>query len=250
MWIKTIRDNVKEEIDSVFSSENYGYELAERLSAEHFMVDLDRQKFPVSGTKIRSNPYQHWDFIPQIVKPYFTKRVALMGPESVGKTEMSKILAKHYDTQWVPEYGREYTDNFKLTLDGICKIATTQIENENKLLNEANKVLICDSEIITTKIWSLIYFKTVPKMVEKLVNEMNYDLYILLNTDVPWIQDGTRIAGKIRNWHFETIKSELTRLGKEFIIIEGKDYDKRFLSSIKEIDKLLKPKVAFQYFLW
>jgi len=249
IWINIVRTNVKEKINAVFSSENYGYELAERLGAQHFMVDLDRKKFPISGTKIRNNPYKYWDFIPEVVKPYFVKRIAIVGPESVGKTVISEKLAKHYNTQWVPEYGREYTNNFKLTLDGICKIASTQIENENELLTKANKVLICDTEVITTKIWSLIYFKTVPKMVEELVKTMDYDLYLLMDIDVPWINDGTRIAGKIRNWHFETIKSELTRLGKEYAIING-DYDKRLLSSTEKIDSLLRPKVAFQYFLW
>lgn len=249
IWINIIKTNVKEEINAVFSSENYGYELAERLGAEHFLVDLERKKFPISGTNIRNNPYKYWSFIPEVVRPYFVKKIAIMGPESVGKTVISEKLAKHYNTKWIPEYGREYTDKFKLTLDGICEIANKQIESEGDAIKKSNKILICDGEIITTKIWSLIYFKNVPKLVEEMVNKLDYDLYFLLDTDVPWIQDGTRIAGHIRKWHFETIKSELARLGKKYEIVSG-DYDARMSYIVKKIDLLLKPKVAFQYFLW
>jgi NadR type nicotinamide-nucleotide adenylyltransferase len=249
MWIETVRKNVTEKIDVVFSSEMYGYELAERLGAEHFMVDLDRKTFPVSGTKIRNNPYEYWSFIPDIVKPYFVKRIAILGPESVGKTVISEKLSKHYNTRWVPEYGREYTDKFKLTLDGICTIANKQLEIENQVVKDANKILICDTDIITTKIWSLIYFKTVPKSIENMVDTIDYDLYLVLSPDVPWVDDGTRVTSHMRDWHFETIKSELNRLGKQYQVISG-NYDNRLSSAIKEIDILMKPKVDFQYPLW
>ncbi len=35
-------------------------------------------------------------------------KVVLFGPESTGKTTLSKQLARHYNTVWTPEYAREY----------------------------------------------------------------------------------------------------------------------------------------------
>ncbi len=104
-------------VDVVFSSEAYGDELASRLSAEHVLVDPAREALPVSGTSVREDVAASWDWLDPVVQGALTTRVVVVGAESTGTTTVSRALADRYRarggvwarTQWVPEYGREYT---------------------------------------------------------------------------------------------------------------------------------------------
>ena len=87
-------------------------------------------------------------------------RVVLFGPESTGKTTLSKALAKHYNSVWVPEYAREYLQN-KWNNEGktcepsdLLPIAIGQMLLENKLSQKTNRVLICDTNLLETKVYS------------------------------------------------------------------------------------------------
>src|SRR5688572_6159778 len=117
LWTDTIRRAMPEGPDVVFTSEPYGDELARRLGARHEPIDPERLTVPVSGSAIRAEPNAHWRFIPEVVRPWFVKRVVLTGSESTGKTTLAARLAEHYGTLWVPEFGREYLDRKGAFLD-------------------------------------------------------------------------------------------------------------------------------------
>lgn len=78
LWINEVYSRISK-LDVVFTSEKYGEEFANYLEVDHFSVDEMRSIYPISGTDIRKNPFDNWDFIPDIVKPYFTKKVVLVG---------------------------------------------------------------------------------------------------------------------------------------------------------------------------
>lgn len=80
IWEDLLRRWIPESVEVVFSSEEYGDEIARRLGIEHVMVDLERRAVPVSGTRIRNVPLRYWDFIPDVVRPYFTRTVAVTRP--------------------------------------------------------------------------------------------------------------------------------------------------------------------------
>jgi len=84
------------------------------------------------------------------------KKIAITGPESTGKSELAKKLAKHYNTVWVPEFSREYIDNINrpYDYDDIIEIAKGQLNREKEAEKKANKFLFCDTELIVAKIWS------------------------------------------------------------------------------------------------
>lgn len=84
---------------------------------EHILVDRDREAVPISGTLVRSNPLGCWDFLEPPVRAWYAKRICLVGAESTGKTTLAQMLAERYQTVWVPEYGREYSER-KLAEDG------------------------------------------------------------------------------------------------------------------------------------
>src|SRR5262249_51027668 len=112
IWVRSIRKFIPAPgPDLVFTSESYGDELARRLGARHILWDLSRQRVPISATDIRENPYANWQYLPPPVRAYFTRRVVIYGPESVGKTTLAERLASHYQTAWVPEFARGYLDD-------------------------------------------------------------------------------------------------------------------------------------------
>ena len=98
-------------VDVVFTSERYGDELARRLGARHVSVDPERRVVPISGAAVRAEPMTHWDFIPAEVRPYYLRRVAILGAESTGKTTLAQRLAERLGTAWVEEFGRAYCEH-------------------------------------------------------------------------------------------------------------------------------------------
>ena len=88
--------------DVVFSSEDYGENLAHYLGCQHVMVDRERVHVPISGSAIRADPLRHWEFLEPCVRGYFAKRVCVVGAESTGTTTLARELAEYYRTVWVP----------------------------------------------------------------------------------------------------------------------------------------------------
>jgi HTH-type transcriptional repressor of NAD biosynthesis genes len=129
------------------------------LKIQHYDVDIQRTKVPISGTAIREKPLSNWDYISDAAKSFFVKKVVVMGPESAGKTTMCQRLAQKFRTVWVPEYGRELSEQKPdLELSDFPLIVERQIQSEEKLLSRANKLLFCDTECLTTMIFSRLYF--------------------------------------------------------------------------------------------
>lgn len=223
IWLPLLKREIDPETEVFFSSEVYGFEVAEKLGIQHELIDKERVSVPISATEIRNNPFENWDYIPDNVKPFFVKRIVLTGPESTGKTYMAERLAHHYNTSWVEEYGRNYfvERNGKLELSDIIEIAKGQLEMEDKVALTAIKLLFCDTDLIVTQIWSEIYFQKCPPEVIELNSSREYDLYLLMDIDIPWEDDGTREFPHLRQWHFNRLKEELENKKLNYIIISG-----------------------------
>jgi len=70
-WLASITKVCSGAYDAVFSSELYGERLATDLGADHVLIDLDRLRVPISGTSIRDNPTQYFEYLPAVVKSYY-----------------------------------------------------------------------------------------------------------------------------------------------------------------------------------
>ena len=239
-WIPEVYKLVKE-LDVVFTSEDYGDSFAEYLGVKHFLVDKERIKFPVSGTAVRTNPFDKWDLIPDEIKPYFVKRIVVMGPESVGKSTMVKNLATYYNTNFVDEYGRTvYESNGNsVTHKDFIPISEGRQGLEDWIIKKSNKLLFCDTEDITTYLFLKMYCDDWTKEEEQwflktLSEKKKYDLYILLKPDFEGVQDGTRGFLEIRQQHYETIKLELIKRECNFIEVGG-NWKERFDDCVKNI---------------
>lgn len=251
MWTHLF-DRELGDFDAVFTSEKYGddvvYWMKKMLNKDikHFCVDYDRQIVPVSGTKIRENPLEYWKFIPKVERPYFIKKVCIVGPESVGKTVMTRKLSNYYKCPPVYEYGREYCEKLgnptNLTPIDFSNIASRQLLMEEESSYESeNGLLICDTDTIITEIFSYMYYGGCPEWIRKVNRAQKYDLYLLLTDEVPYVQDGTRLFEKERNDHFHVIRREIHKRGLNYKMISGNDYDNRIEQAKKHIDYLIQP---------
>jgi NadR type nicotinamide-nucleotide adenylyltransferase len=224
IWTDSLRRNVPQ-ADVVFSSEDYGANIARWLGIAEVLVDKPRQQFPVSGTAVRQNPWANWDFLPPPVRGYYCRKVALIGPESVGKTTLAEQLAAHFEAAWVAEYGRDYTDRFGTDLSplDLSHIAAGQLLWEQLAAEKSSSgLLFCDTELVATQIWSEIYCEGFcPQWIYEQNHQDRYELYLLLDIDLPWTDDGTRIHPHWRQRHFERICEELESRNLPYVLVRG-----------------------------
>jgi HTH-type transcriptional repressor of NAD biosynthesis genes len=239
LWADFIRRHFLD-IEAFFCSEDYGEPLSFHLGKPCILFDKARKQVPVSASKIRENPFGYWDFIPTVVRPYFVKKICLFGPESVGKTVLSQKLAKHYDATFVPEAAREILTSNDIDEAIITKIGIRQTELVKEKAALANKLLFCDTDLITTQIYAKHYLGFVPEILSILEKEISYDLYFLLDIDIEWVYDSLRDLGNRRAEMYQIFKTELDKRQIKYINING-NWDNRLSKMIEEVNKLLMP---------
>lgn len=151
------------------------------------------------------------------------KKIAVVGPESTGKSTMSAQLAEHFKTIWVPEYAREYCEKLTepCTWQDEINMFHGQLALENRLLPLANELLICDTTFLTVKIWSDYMFGEAPQEVLDMLKKHPYDLYLLLDIDLPWQEDPLRDFPHLREHFMSVWHTELQFLNTPFIVISG-----------------------------
>lgn len=178
-------------------------------------------------------------------KPINLVKVVLFGPESTGKTTLSKQLARHYNTVWAPEFAREYLqkkwNNERKTCeaDDLIPIAIGQMKLENKLAKKADKVLICDTDLLETKVYSEEYYGGfVDENLDKAAKENSYDLYLLTYIDTPWEEDDLRDRPELRLEMFTAFENALKTHDCNYITLRG-DKETRLKKAINAIDKII-----------
>lgn len=173
-------------------------------------------------------------------------KVVLFGPESTGKTNLAQKLAAHFNTEWVPEFSRDFLqDKWErekeiCSLEDIVPIAEGQMQLENELASKARKVLFCDTNILETAVYSQAYFEGYcdPRVLKSAL-KAEYDLYFLMYIDVPWVADDLRDRPQQRELMFDQFKTTLDVHQKPYKIIRG-DFQQRFEATVKAVEELLK----------
>ncbi len=164
-------------------------------------------------------------------------KIAIVGPESTGKSTLSKLLANHYQTIWVPEFAREYCENLTAdcTWQDEINMFHGQLALEKELLPQANKLLICDTTFITVKIWSDALFGSSPQEVLDELPKHQYDFYLLLDIDTPWQDDPLRNFPNQREHFMQVWHQELKAINAKYTVISGTGAE-RFENAVKAID--------------
>jgi NadR type nicotinamide-nucleotide adenylyltransferase len=151
------------------------------------------------------------------------KRIAITGPESTGKSSLAKELARYYKCSWVPEYAREYLNKLErdYNYNDLLLIAKGQKRLENKMALAARGFLFCDTELTVTKIWCEFKYGKVHPWINENLKAQQYDLYFLMNIDLPWEADPLREYPGNRKELFDMYISELQYRGVPFDVISG-----------------------------
>jgi len=237
LWAPVMK-RVYPPIDILFSSESYGEPFARHLQAAHVPFDPARNIVPVSATKIRNSPFRYWEFIPAVVRPYFVKKICFFGAESTGKSTMAMRMAGYYHTEFVPEVAREMLITNDFTVADIINIGNAHHHRVEEKLKTANKLLFCDTDVITTQIYSRHYLNEVPDVLFAWEAKVKYDLYLFMDIDVPWVEDGLRDLGHRREEMRNIFKRALDERNIPYVVVRG-DFQQREAIVHQAIDRLL-----------
>jgi len=242
-WGTHVAGFLDEPANVFFSSEPYGEEFARQLGARAFNIDRDRVWVPCTSTMIRRAPLENLEWLAPVVRAHYVKRVCVVGSESTGKTTLCQRLATHFQTNWVPEYGREYSLAKqrrgllgKWRSDEFSHIAREQQRWEDEAARCANRVLMCDTDAVATRIWHERYLGMEPPTWP--LPPSRIDCYLVPYPDVPFVPDEIRDGEHTRFWMYERFIAEFERTSRPYRVLRG-PWDERFDEAVACIDSLL-----------
>lgn len=243
-----IKKKVGKPIDFIFSSEEAYEDIFTELypEAHHVLLDKDRSTYPISATRIREEGvFKHWEYLPDVVKPHFVKKVMVVGTESCGKSTLTRYLAKIYNTTFAEEYGRLMCDEMGgcegiITREDFHTIVYAQKLLEKQALEKANKLVFFDTESIVTQYYSQLYIGSEQAFFDEVAKDQEYDLWIYLEPDVQWVDDGLRMHGQKleREANNRVLKRMLEERNVSYSIIEG-SYLERLNKAVQLVEELI-----------
>lgn len=236
-WRSSLQKILPWSIDWVFASEDYGQRLAQELGARFEPLDIARNSVQVSGTAIRSAPLKHWQHLPDCVRPYFVKHIAVVGPESSGKSTLAQQLAQHYGTPCVPEYAEILLrhQEGQLHSGDLLRIARAQLALIRALSLQAQRCLIWDTEVLSTCTWSEELYQELPQKLLELSHSQPEAFYLLCTPDLDWVDDTHRLRPNSRQAFFDRLQQRLEATGKSYAVISGPEKKARFRQAVQAI---------------
>ncbi|MEO6844457.1 MAG: ATP-binding protein [Ginsengibacter sp.] len=192
------------------------------------------------------------------------KKIVIIGPESTGKSTLCEKLAEHYNTLWTPEYAREYLEKNgpEYTYDDLLTIAKGQIKVEEDISYQVSGIryrvsgiseqshspnlipdtsylipLFIDTDMYVMKVWAEYVFNKCHNWILNQIASRKYDLYLLCDVDLPWVEDALREYPdeKIRRKLFLFYKELMVNQSTPWHIISG-NYEQRLDRAVKFIN--------------
>ena len=249
---ESILSKINSTLDIVFCGNDYKKsKIFEKLYKGSEVYYFDRNEIDISSTQIRNNPYEYYDYLPDIVKEYYTKKVVVVGTESCGKSTLIRNLGLYYNTEYVEEIGRDVSvakgGYENMQPEDYEEILFRHKVRELEALKKARKVLLVDTEALITLYYYNLSFDDIKHkrkfndLADAVAALNKYDLWLFLKPDVEWVQDGTRTFGEyeVREENNKILKKMLNSHGVDYKTIKG-NYHERYKSAKNYINELFK----------
>jgi nicotinamide riboside kinase len=152
------------------------------------------------------------------------RKIVITGPESTGKTELTGNLAQYYKCDQVEEYARSYVEKLKRPYNYLDVLHIARIQQREQLSTRYSQgpFVFFDTDLIITKVWFDLVYGECPNWISKAIEKSEIDLYLLCNTDIPWIPDKVREnGGEMRLRLFDIYQKAITSYGYSYKIIGG-----------------------------
>lgn len=120
----------------------------------------------------------------------------------------------------------------------MLKIAHGQLRLEDEWLRDSNRVMICDTNLITIKIWSDYKYGRCDEKIIQLIKKRHYDLYLLCYIDVPWVDDPQREHPDKREHFWQLFKHEVVNAAVPFVEIGG-SWEQRQQKAVAAVNNVL-----------
>ena len=223
----------------VSTSEPYGEFVAKYMGVHHISFDNDRSSVSISGSDLRESLHENWDFLPNSVKSYFQKKVVILGTESVGKSTLTNHLSIQFKSSVDSELGRDVIpDSKSFSVDQLRQIAEGHAQNINDATRQLQPLIIVDTDIHITQSYAKHTFGEYLDFTESLYDSNRADLYLYLNKNIPYIQDGTRLDENERNKLDISHRDTLRHFGVEFKELTG-TYEERNNKAYELVEELV-----------
>jgi NadR type nicotinamide-nucleotide adenylyltransferase len=232
-------------VSHFYSSEPYGEHMSSALDAFDRRVDEARERVPISASEVRSDPFAYRQYVHPLVYRDLIVNVVFLGAPSTGKTTLAERLAQEFDTQWMPEYGREYWERYqvnrRLDQEQLVEIAERHIEREDSLLEKSNRYLFTDTNAITTATFARYYHGRVDSRLAALADRATarYDVVFVCDIDIPYDDTWDR-SGEVNRAVFQRqVIGDLNERKVPFIMLYGNLAERisrvgRFLSRFRK----------------
>lgn len=206
--------------------------------SKHVVFYEEREDVNISATEIREQGvFATWEYLPKPVQKFYTKRVALCGVESTGKTHLSRMLAAGFNTVTAEEYGRVYYDNLNGYIDvekheDYVDIAVGHCHILNQRTGEANKVLIADTDLIYTQFFHIQAHGYKHPVLDALILSKadKIDEYVFIEPFNEHELDGTRllVTDDERARNNAILKDLYVSYGVNLNVVDEEDREQRY----------------------
>lgn len=227
-YIRTSYPDVDFNSVVLVASEQYGRKVAEALGCDFMPYDIDREILPISGTDVRNDMFDNWEYILPGAQRFWQTRVTLFGQESVGKSTLTQLIGQYADWTALPEYARGYLESVGSELNQEKMTAIFDGQEALQWMNHSTPLIVQDTDLYSTIGYSTLNGYEVTALMKLRASFGASDIYFILpDSDVPFVEDELRYGGDKRESSMAFWANTLREYGENFIIVPEGDVESK-----------------------